>query len=129
MPRPTLPAVPSIVALTPDPSALRDDRVIWWGPPPIWTPPRRSVAVARPAPVALPAAAPMRALPAAAMPALTWEPSSRVRETWADPHMPDATAEATAEPRTWTVGSAVFSRVWVEEPQPEPARRGPWDEA
>jgi hypothetical protein len=69
----------------------------------------------------------MRALPTAATPALTWEPASRVHAAWDTPHLPDAQAGAEVEaasPRTWTVGSAVFSRVRLDD---ELESAHPWD--
>jgi len=146
-PEPVPEPVPAFAAAGPSPSDsdLTGDRVIWWGPPPVWTPPSRSAPVpapalaapALPAP-ALPAPAlpmPARpALPAPAMAALTWEPPLRVQPSWADPYLPDA--EAMAQLRAWADAADRFPRgrtAWadayfpdngeLEIPEPLPVRR------
>jgi hypothetical protein len=94
------------------------ERIIWWGSPPVWTPPNRERVVA---------------LPTHHAPELTWTPPPRVQALWSDPHRPDADAdEIPAEPVT-------LSELWPillrEEDRPEPVRsrqeqprHGPWDD-
>jgi hypothetical protein len=137
-PQPALPepapqhALPAAPAAHPAPAAAAPpapagDRIIWWGPPPVWTPPTRS-GPARPVP-ALPAPAPAMAtpaLPAPAMAALTWEPPPRVQPAWADPYLPDA--DAVVHPWTWaganlTAHTAGFPRgrtAWTDAYLPDP---------
>jgi hypothetical protein len=60
----------------PDDAPLRHriaERVIWWGPPPIWIPPERTAA----------------ALPASPVRELTWSPSL-AQPSWTQPQRPDA---------------------------------------
>lgn len=101
--QPVLPAgQPALAAAGPSgpDSDLGRDRVIWWGPPPVWTPPARSgPAHARPALPAPALPAPALALPAPTMPALTWEPPPRVQPAWADPYLPDA--DTVVQPWSW----------------------------
>jgi hypothetical protein len=77
-------------------------RFIWWGAPPVWTPPPRTGA---------------RALPAAPAPRaeLTWSPP-QVQPLWADPQPADSDALPAGTP--WVPPAA--------EPVAEPLR--PWDE-
>lgn len=87
-PRPELPAAPAPAAARPAPRreaprapvpplapATHAERIIWWGPPPIWVPPQRA----------------RHALAGGAQPSLTWAPPSR-QPLWADPRPADSDA-------------------------------------
>jgi hypothetical protein len=58
------------------------ERVIWWGAPPIWTPPQRAQA----------------ALAAPTMAELEWSPPPRIQPAWARPQLPDADADEVPAP-------------------------------
>ncbi|PRY22019.1 hypothetical protein [Pseudosporangium ferrugineum] len=105
-----LEAAPERQALpgAPQPAAHRSaERIIWWGPPPIWIPPgRRATAAA--------------ALPAPPRAALTWSPPA-AEPGWAAPRPSQAgPAELTPpEPVRWTPPEP------AQSPVPS-AHRGPW---
>ena len=114
------PAQPAMAAAQPA-RETHAERVIWWGAPPVWTPPQRAQA----------------ALAAPAMGRLGWHPPPRVAPIWTEPRRPDAdtTRVQVARPpdaerdRTWpwplpdgAVSPAGQER-WVEEE--EPVR--PWE--
>lgn len=109
--RPALPAAPArATAASPSPGG---ERVVWWGPSPIWIPPSRAV------PAALTAQS--------SMPELTWTPP-RVQAPWTEPLRPDADA-TTPEP----VVRRPARRPWPEYYPPEtaaaeaaPATENPW---
>lgn len=104
--RPALPSVPQPALAAPAPTHA--ERVIWWGPSPIWIPPTRT-------------------LPALAMqppvPELTWNPP-RVQAAWPEPQRPDAD---TTEPAPAPVPRPVARRPWPEyyPPEPVPAAASP----
>jgi hypothetical protein len=81
------------------------ERVIWWGPPPIWIPPSRTIA----------------ALTGRSAPALTWTASQTTPALWTAPQPPDAVADEVAVPQP---------RVPVRPPPEifvaEPVRPTPW---
>jgi hypothetical protein len=122
--QPALPAEPARPALAaaptaPQPSAAaaaatHAERVIWWGPSPIWIPPSRAM------PAALTAQS--------SMPELTWTPL-RVQATWPEPQRPGAD---TVEPEP--VVRRPARRPWPEyyppeavpAPIPAPAAEKPW---
>jgi hypothetical protein len=110
--RHALPAAPAPApARTPAPvrapvRALAE-RVIWWGPPPIWVPPQRARA----------------ALAAPAVPALTWAPPERPL-SWAQPLPADADSVSAADP---FASSPFASDPYMAEPyMVEPVRPRPW---
>ena len=127
----TAPATTS-TALPPEsqslpPLSVPSERIIWWGPPPIWTPPPRT----RPA---LVPAAP--ALAARSMPALTWTPAQQ-QPIWTPPRRPDTdTAPPVLAPafsawpdaRPWDAyADDVPEPVRVTRPPSRPSLR-PWDD-
>ncbi|WP_433301573.1 hypothetical protein ACQP2F_06470 [Actinoplanes sp. CA-030573] len=108
--RPALPAAPAPVpqsAPAPAPPARvpapsHSERVIWWGPPPIWVPPER----VRPA------------LAGHQAPALTWAPAER-RPMWTPPRPADADSVTVTDP----FAATPFA---TEVLEPEPAPAHPW---
>jgi hypothetical protein len=97
--RPRAPAPPLV-------AASHAERIIWWGPPPIWVPPQRV----------------RRALTGQSQPSLTWAPPER-QPVWAQPRPADADTvpivAAHAETRDpFEALEAPFA--------PEPARPRPW---
>lgn len=95
--RPRSPAPPLV-------AAGRGERVVWWGPPPIWVPPQRV----------------RRALGGSAQPALTWAPPER-RPVWAQPRPADADAIPVVAPRD------AFDRFDpFDDLTAEPVRQRPW---
>ena len=95
--RPRSPAPPLV-------AAGRGERVVWWGPPPIWVPPQRV----------------RRALGSAPQPALTWAPPER-QPVWATPRPADADAIPVVAPRDGFDQFDLF-----DEPTAEPVRQRPW---
>jgi len=91
--RPRSPAPPLV-------AAARGERVVWWGPPPIWVPPQRV----------------RRALGGSAQPALTWAPPEH-HPVWAQPRPADADSVPVVAPRD---GFDQF------DPFDEPVRQRPW---
>jgi hypothetical protein len=85
-------------------AAARGERVVWWGPPPIWVPPQRV----------------RRALAGSAQPALTWAPPER-RPVWAQPRPADADAIPVVAPRDGFDQFDLF-----DEPAGQPVRQRPW---
>jgi hypothetical protein len=74
---PAAPAVPAVPAAVPRPAPQRGrERVIWWGPPPIWIPTARTPAALAPPPVR----------------ELGWSPPA-AQPPWAEPRRPDADAD------------------------------------
>ena len=85
------------------------ERVIWWGPPPIWIPQSRTTA-------ALAAAPPV--------PELTWSPPA-AQPVWAEPRRPDADrAEVPVPLRAAAPGAAVPRRPALRRSALRPARAG-----
>ena len=119
--RRALPAAPTPAVAAPTvPVPGRHDhaeRIVWWGPPPIWVPPQR------PQPALAAAAEPVLAAPSAPR-ELTWNPVPDHQPLWTTPRRPDAdTAElarpAAPEPARWPYPS---------EPVPTAAQLRPWDD-
>ncbi|MET8151686.1 hypothetical protein ACIBSW_38150 [Actinoplanes sp. NPDC049668] len=108
-PMPELPVAPAPATAAPAPAVPRRgrERVIWWGPPPIWIPAART-------PAAL-AAPPVREL--------GWSPHS-TQPAWAQPRRPDADRDEVPVPEL----------VMPRRPAPDaaaappqvPAPRSPW---
>ncbi|MCU7722844.1 hypothetical protein ODJ79_03875 [Actinoplanes sp. KI2] len=95
--RPRSPAPPLV-------AAGRGERVVWWGPPPIWVPPQRV----------------RRALSGSTQPALTWAPPER-QPVWVQPRPADADAIPVVAPRD------AFDRFDpFDEPTTQPVRQSPW---
>jgi hypothetical protein len=90
----------------PDDAPLRHriaERVIWWGPPPIWIPPARTAA----------------ALPAAAVRELTWSPQ-QAQPSWTEPQRPDADHDEVPIP-------VVPGPRWSQRPvERVPVHQSPW---
>lgn len=95
--RPRSPAPPLV-------AAGRGERVVWWGPPPIWVPPQRA----------------RRALAGSAQPALTWAPPER-QPVWAQPRPAGADAIPVVAPRDGFDQFDLF-----DEPATQPVRQRPW---
>jgi len=95
--RPRSPAPPLV-------AAGRGERVVWWGPPPIWVPPQRV----------------RRALAGSAQPALTWAPPER-QPVWATPRPAGADAIPVVAPRDGFDQFDLF-----DEPATQPVRQRPW---
>ncbi len=109
--RHALPA--SLVPAAPPPA----ERIIWWGPSPIWIPPSR----ARPAVLA--AHAPV--------PELTWAPPPRIQTTWPQPQRGDAdTTEVPAPAPVRRPARRPWPEYYPPEPlpaaQPAPSAAQPW---
>jgi hypothetical protein len=109
------PAPPPVLPPAPTPVTPRvargGERIIWWGPPPVWVPP------ARPQPS-------VQGRPAAA--SLTWAPG-HAEPHWRPPRPADADAVTAARaPRFSSLADAdadagVTHRRWVSEPPSRPA--------
>ena len=100
----TRPAAP-VLAAVPRPVRRNAERIIWWGPPPVWTPRPRTTTALDPAPVHQ----------------LTWAPS-QVQPPWAAPLRPDADQDEIPVP-------VKVRRATPEEPLPAPQPRvqsSPW---
>ena len=104
VPRRALPAVPQPAG---HPYA---ERVIRWGPPPIWVPPKRTTKA-------------LAAQPAAAQ--LTWSPPHPMRPPWTDPQVPDIDAAATPLPFI-PAPAPRPSAAYPTEPVPSGHRPRPW---
>ena len=86
------------------------ERIIWWGPPPIWTPPQRAKAV----------------LAAPSMAELTWNPP-HAEARWADPTL--SSGDPAEIPRPVSPAPAGRSPDHPAElvaSRPQPARLRPW---
>ncbi|WP_433375742.1 hypothetical protein ACQPZX_06525 [Actinoplanes sp. CA-142083] len=118
------PAAPRAVPRSPLPPlapASHAERIIWWGPPPIWVPPQRA----------------RHALAGGAQPSLTWAPPSR-QPLWAQPRPADSDAipvvagDTTATPvfADDTTATPIFAADPFEAFDAplvaEPARPHPW---
>ncbi|GAA2481629.1 hypothetical protein [Winogradskya humida] len=107
-----LPDVPVHDPAEGPPRTHAEHRVIWWGAPPIWTPP------ARPGAAAIEAAR-------QPLPELTWSPPT-VQPMWTDPQPADS--DGITAP-----GDAVQELRWEDvrafAVEPVKARRRPWDDA
>jgi hypothetical protein len=113
LPPDTVPTDPDRRALpaAPQPATPRPaERIIWWGPPPIWTPPTRTRAA-----LAAHPQSPIPALAGRPMQELTWTPAE-AQPVWMPPRRPDADA----------VPSAYHADVAPSAYQGWPASR-PWD--
>jgi hypothetical protein len=97
------------------------ERIVWWGPPPIWVPPQRPQH-------ALPAASASEpALAAAAAPReLTWNPVPDHQPLWTTPVRPDA--DTTQVPRPAAPTPAPARWPYPAEPIPTAAQLRPWDD-
>ena len=107
VPRPALPAVAQ-------PADHRYvERVIRWGPPPIWVPPNRTGTALAAQPVAA---------------ELTWNPPHPVRSTWADPQTPDTDAIEDPPPAIPALAPWPARRPppYPIEPVPSGHRPRPW---
>jgi hypothetical protein len=115
-----LAAAPAPAVARPAPTrAEQAERIVWWGPPPIWVPPPR----------------PQHALPAASEPALaaasaprelTWNPVPDHQPLWANPVRPDA--DTTEVPRPAAPAPAPARWPYPTEPIPTAAQLRPWDD-
>jgi hypothetical protein len=118
------------------PLSVPSERIIWWGPPPIWTPPKRTRPALASAPVPV-----VPALAGRARPELTWTPAQQ-QPVWTPPLRPDTDAvpAAAASERPVPAGSDwPDARPWdayaddvpepvrVTRPQSRPSLR-PWDD-
>ncbi|GAA2584310.1 hypothetical protein GCM10010435_72730 [Winogradskya consettensis] len=107
-----LPDVPVHDPAEGPPRTHAEHRVIWWGAPPIWTPP------ARPGAAAIEAGR-------QPVPELTWSPPT-VQPMWTDPQPADSDAIMVS-------GEAVQELRWEDvrafAVEPVKARRRPWDDA
>ena len=110
-PRRALPAVPrpALPAAAQPGDGRQAERIIWWGPPPIWIPPGRTNAALAASPVA----------------ALGWNPPPAAEAIWTDPQPPYADPAEIPRPQS-------PAPVGWPAPQPspehrvEPARSRPW---
>lgn len=104
--RPALPAAPRRTPRTAAPplvAASTGERIIWWGPPPIWVPPQRS----------------RRALSTEPRHALTWAPPAH-QPIWSRPRPADADSVP-------VVPANPFEALDPRTPYaPEPSRPRPW---
>jgi hypothetical protein len=111
--RPALPAAPAparhAVPRAPAPAlvaASAGERIVWWGPPPIWVPPQRA----------------RRALSGASQPSLTWAPPSR-QPLWAQPRPGDSDTVPVVAGED---GPITVSEFFDSPRTPEPVRQRPW---
>jgi hypothetical protein len=82
------------------PLSVPSERIIWWGPPPIWTPPKRT----RPALASTPVPV-VQALAGRARPELTWTPA-QLQPVWTPPLRPDTDAVPAAAASEWPAQAA-----------------------
>ncbi|MFI5891072.1 hypothetical protein ACIA5D_13265 [Actinoplanes sp. NPDC051513] len=109
-------AAPRAVPRAPMPplvTASHAERIIWWGPPPIWVPPQRA----------------RHALAGGAQPSLTWAPPSR-QPLWAEPRPADSDAIPVIAGEPMEARDPFDSRDPFEAFEaplvPEPVRPRPW---
>jgi hypothetical protein len=102
------PARPALPAGT-RPARRRDgERVIWWGPPPIWIPQSRTTAALASAPP---------------QPELAWSPPP-ARPPWAEPRRPDADHDEVPEPVP--LRAAAPRPPLMDAVEPVPVALRPW---